>query len=93
MIFLASDSILPMAISLTMLDTAMAATQPNVLYFIFEILDSTTTERIEHQIGQFMKMSEVDDYSIKSTVFDSNNLKVSLKFDNNVIDFMLVRGR
>lgn len=62
-------------------------------YFIFEILDSTTTECIEHQIGQFMKMSEIDDYSIKSTVFDSNNLKVSLKFDNNVIDFMLVRGR
>lgn len=61
--------------------------------FIFEILDSITIECIEHQIGQFMKMSEIDDYSIKSTVFDSNNLKVNLKFDNNIIDFMLVRGR
>jgi len=61
-------------------------------YFTFEIFDSTTTECLEHQIGEFMKMSEIDDYDIMSTVLDNDNLKINLIFDDNNIDFMIARG-
>ena len=62
-------------------------------YFLFEILDSTTIECIEHQLGQCMKILEVDDYSVKSTILDKTSLKINLIFDDNNIDFLLARGR
>jgi len=65
-------------------------------YFLFELLDVTTIDCIEQQVGNCLESKEVglkfSDYKIRSTILDSNTLKLNLQFYNHDIDFYLARS-
>ena len=60
-------------------------------HFLFEILDEYTIDIMEKGIKSYLKELKIIDYKLKTTILDKTDVKINLQYDDNNIDFMIIR--
>ena len=75
-----------------MLDQIRMNVSLYINHFLFEVLDDYTIDIMETGIKTYLRELKIFDYKLRTTKLDKTNIKIQLRYDDKITDFMVSRG-